>query len=59
VVAETADKIELLLPDAKRTTLAKSEIDQRALANLSPMPQGIVKQPTELRDILAYLLRGQ
>ncbi|MBS0207883.1 MAG: c-type cytochrome [Planctomycetes bacterium] len=59
LVAETADKVELLLPDTKRVAINKSEIEERALQNLSPMPQGIVKQPSELRDILAYLLRGK
>jgi putative heme-binding domain-containing protein len=58
VVGETADKLELLLPDTKRREVAKSDIDQRELQNLSPMPQGVVKTPAELRDLLAYLLRG-
>jgi putative heme-binding domain-containing protein len=55
-VGETADKLELLLPDTKRETIAKAEIDQRELQNLSPMPQGVVKKPDELRDLLAFLL---
>jgi putative heme-binding domain-containing protein len=56
VVGETADKLELLLTDTKRQTLDKREIEARQLQNLSPMPQGIVKKPEELRDLLAYLL---
>jgi putative heme-binding domain-containing protein len=56
VVGETADKLDLLLPDAKRVTLLKKGIERRELQNLSPMPQGIVKTPAELRDLLAYLL---
>ncbi|HEX4128830.1 MAG TPA: hypothetical protein VHZ24_02220 [Pirellulales bacterium] len=59
LVAETAEKIELLLPDTKRVSIAKSDIEERALQSLSPMPQGIVRKPEELRDILAYLLRGK
>ncbi|HWA99906.1 MAG TPA: c-type cytochrome, partial [Pirellulales bacterium] len=59
LVAETAEKIELLLPDTKRTTIAKDQIDERALQNLSPMPQGVVRKPQELRDILAYVLKGK
>jgi putative heme-binding domain-containing protein len=56
VVKETAEVIELLLPDATRKEIAKKNIDSRKLLDLSPMPAGIVKTPEELRDILAYLL---
>jgi putative heme-binding domain-containing protein len=56
VVSETNEKVELLLPDATRKTIAKSDIDQRKLLEKSPMPAGIVKTPEELRDLLAYLL---
>jgi putative heme-binding domain-containing protein len=58
VVGETATKIDLLANDAKRVELPKSEIEERHLLELSPMPQGLVKQPEELRDLVAYLLRG-
>jgi putative heme-binding domain-containing protein len=56
VVKETAEVIELLLPDATRKEIAKKNIETRKLLDLSPMPAGIVKTPEELRDILAYLL---
>jgi putative heme-binding domain-containing protein len=56
IVAETNDKIELLLPDATRKTIMKSDIAERNLLKTSPMPAGIVKTPEELRDLLAYLL---
>jgi putative heme-binding domain-containing protein len=56
VVKETADVIELLLPDATRKEIAKKAIESRQLLDLSPMPAGIVKTPEELRDILAYQL---
>ena len=36
--------------------LSKNDIDERAVSQLSPMPHGLVKTPTELRDLLAYLL---
>jgi putative heme-binding domain-containing protein len=58
VVGETAEKLELLQPDTKRITLAKGEIDQRQFLELSPMPQGVLKKPEELRDLLAYLLQA-
>jgi putative heme-binding domain-containing protein len=56
VVSETADKIELLLPDATRRTLAAADVEQRAVQKTSPMPAGLVKTPDELRDLLAFLL---
>jgi hypothetical protein len=56
VVKETAEVIELLLPDATRKEIAKKDIESRKLLELSPTRAGIVKTPEELRDILAYLL---
>ncbi|HVV98779.1 MAG TPA: hypothetical protein VHB77_00480 [Planctomycetaceae bacterium] len=56
VVTETADKLELLLPDTKRVTVAISDIEERKLTDASAMPQGLVKTPEELRDVLKYLL---
>jgi putative heme-binding domain-containing protein len=56
VTAESKDFVELLLPDARRTALAKQEIEERATTQLSPMPLGLVKTPGELRHLLAYLL---
>ena len=56
VVNETAEKLELLLPDASRRTIARQEIDTRRLLEQSPMPVGVVRHPDELRDLLAFLL---
>lgn len=56
LVNETAEQIELLLPDTKKTTIAKSAVEERKLTDISAMPQGLVKTPEELRDVLAYLL---
>ena len=56
IVTETAEKLELLLPDTKRISINKSDIDARKLTDVSAMPQGVVKTPEELRDVLAYLL---
>jgi len=58
VVGETADKLELLLSDTKRVQLSKRQIEQRELVNQSPMPQGVVKTPEELRDLIAFLMRA-
>ena len=56
VVTETSDKLEVLLPDTKRVLINKSDIEARKLADISAMPQGVVKTPEELRDVIAYLL---
>jgi putative heme-binding domain-containing protein len=56
VVGETADALEVLLPDASRKTIPKKDVDARKVSELSPMPAGLVKAPAELRDLLAYLL---
>ena len=56
VVNESQGELELLLADATRKTIAKSQIEERSVAAISPMPGGIVKTPAELRDLLAYLL---
>ena len=55
VVAETGDKLELLLSDTTRKTIARADVAERKLLDTSPMPQGLVKTPAELRDLLAYL----
>jgi len=57
VITETADRLELLQSDAKKITFAKNAIESRKLQNLSPMPSGLLKQPDELRDLLAFLLQ--
>gem|GEM_PF-314846 len=56
VVAESAANVEVVLPDATRRTIAKPSIEERSITTLSPMPHGLVKQPAELRHLLAYLL---
>lgn len=58
VVGETAERLELLLPDTKRVAIDKARIETRQLQDLSPMPQGIIKKPAELRDLLSFLLGG-
>lgn len=58
-IGETGEKLELLLPDAKRVSIPRSEIEESKLQDISPMPAGLVKQPDELRDLLAFLLSVQ
>jgi len=56
VLGETSEKIDLLLSDATRKTIAVSDVEQRKIQDISPMPAGLVKTPDELSDLLAFLL---
>jgi putative heme-binding domain-containing protein len=56
VTSDTAEKVEMILLDTNKVTIAAGDIEERKLQDLSPMPQGLVKTPEELRDLLAYLL---
>ncbi|MFM7107064.1 MAG: hypothetical protein ACKOZU_00385 [Planctomycetaceae bacterium] len=52
---ETAESLELILPDASRVTIPLAEIEERVVQPVSPMPEGLVRTREELRDLLAYL----
>jgi putative heme-binding domain-containing protein len=56
VVEESPTQIVLLLPTAARQVVPLADVEQRALQPTSPMPTGLVKNPAELGDLLAYLL---
>jgi putative heme-binding domain-containing protein len=56
VTADTVDALEILTVTAERQRIAKNDIAERHDLEGSPMPQGIVKTPAELGDLLAYLL---
>ena len=56
ITGETADDLEFLLPTGVRKNLKKSEIVTREQEDRSPMPEGLISTPAELRDLLAYLL---
>jgi putative heme-binding domain-containing protein len=55
VVNDTLETIDLLLPDTRRASINKADIDERFPSPVSPMPSGLVKTESELRDLLAYL----
>lgn len=57
VIKETAKSIVLLTADAKAVEINKSEIEVRKEMDASPMPNGLIKDAGELRDLLAYLTR--
>lgn len=56
VTGETSDEIDLLLPAGVHRALRKSDIAKREIQDRSPMPEGLVQTPAELRDLLAFLL---
>jgi putative heme-binding domain-containing protein len=56
IVSEDATAVELLLQDATRRLIQKSDIEERQPSEISPMPAGLVKSVVELQDLLAYLL---
>jgi putative heme-binding domain-containing protein len=55
VTGETSDMVEVLLPSAARQLVKKEEMVSRQLQNRSPMPEGLIRTPDELRDLLAFL----
>ena len=56
ITGETAAEVEVLLPSTVRQTIKKNEIAVRALQNHSPMPEGLIRTPAELGDLLAFFL---
>jgi putative heme-binding domain-containing protein len=56
VTGETEDEIQLLLPAGVRRVVHKNEVAKREIQERSPMPEGLIQTPGELRDLLAYLL---
>lgn len=55
VTSETGSALEVLLPAGVRQTIAKDDIARRELQDRSPMPEGLVQTPADLRDLLAFL----
>ena len=56
VTGETGDAIDLLLPAGVHRALRKTDIVSREIQDRSPMPEGLIQTPAELRDLLAFLL---
>jgi putative heme-binding domain-containing protein len=57
VVGETPEKLDMRLQDTTLKTFNKSDINARKQEEKSPMPQGLVRTPQELKDLLAYVMR--
>ena len=56
LTGEDNTQVEMLLPDATRRLIQKTDIEERMPSEASPMPAGLVKSVVELQDLLAYLL---
>ena len=56
ITSETGAQLEVLLPSGVSQTLKKDDIAKRELQDRSPMPEGLIQNPDELRDLLAYLM---
>ncbi len=56
VTSESGAELELLLPAGVRQNVKKTEIARREFQDRSPMPEGLIQTPAELRDLLAFLL---
>ncbi len=56
VTSETASEVEFLFPAGIKRTVKKAEIESREIQDRSPMPEGLIQTPEELRDLVAFLL---
>jgi putative heme-binding domain-containing protein len=56
ITSETGTEIEILLPAGVRQTVPKTDVAKREMQDRSPMPEGLIQNATELRDLLAYLM---
>jgi len=55
VTSETGGALELLVPSGVHQTVIKSDVVARRLEDQSPMPDDLISEPAELRDVLAFL----
>jgi putative heme-binding domain-containing protein len=55
VTGETASEIEFLLPTGIRQTVSRSDVASSEIQERSPMPDGLIQMPAEMRDLLAFL----
>ena len=55
ITSETGSELELMLPAGIRQTIPTKDIAKRELQDRSPMPEGLITTPEDLRDLLAYL----
>jgi putative heme-binding domain-containing protein len=56
ITSDTSEQVEFLLPTGIHKTFKRSDIVARRIEDRSPMPDGLVQTPGELRDLVAYLV---
>jgi putative heme-binding domain-containing protein len=56
ITSETGSEVEFLLPAGIHRTVKKADLVSRELQDRSPMPEGLIQNPEELRDLVAFLL---
>jgi putative heme-binding domain-containing protein len=56
VTGETGSEVEFLLPTGIRQRVARPQIVSSEIQDRSPMPEGLVQTPGEMRDLLAFLV---
>jgi putative heme-binding domain-containing protein len=56
VLGETAEEVDFLFCDGMRRKIPTNTILERKVLDSSPMPQGLVKSPEELANLLAFIL---
>ena len=59
VIEETKDSITVMKSDTTRVKIAKEDIEEKKESKLSAMPAGLVQNPSELADVVAYLLQSK
>lgn len=59
VIEETKDTLMVMKTDTTRVKIAKDDIEEKKESKLSAMPSGLVKDATELADVVAYLLQSK
>lgn len=57
VTSETAGELELLVPAGIHQTVKKDDVVLRRIEDQSPMPDDLITEPADLRDLLAFLLQ--
>ena len=55
ITSETASELELLLPAGIRQSIRTKDIAKREPQDRSPMPEGLIQTPDDLRDLLSFL----
>ena len=56
VTGETGAEIDFLLPTGIHQAVRRSDVASSEIQDRSPMPDGLIQTPAEMRDLLAFLL---